>query len=130
VRLRKLREALYELLRLRVGAEPTADVDDHVGVVNDFARKSSPAMALQIVDNTRLVSAATEFTAAHALALLARDGIDVLTGPDAHRLRQCEADPCGTFFFDSARGPHRRWCSSEMCGNRVRVSAYRARQTT
>jgi predicted RNA-binding Zn ribbon-like protein len=47
------------------------------------------------------------FTVEQALAQLARDAIDVLTGPDAPRLYQCERDTCATFFLDTSRGPRR-----------------------
>ncbi|MBA1941908.1 hypothetical protein HLX82_24475, partial [Escherichia coli] len=33
----------------------------------------------------------------------------------------CEADGCGWFFVDESPNRTRRWCSSEVCGNRERA---------
>ncbi|MEE1752239.1 CGNR zinc finger domain-containing protein [Streptomyces sp. SP18CS02] len=62
------------------------------------------------------------------LAAVARDAIDLLTDPAARaRLRQCEGDDCARVYLDTSRGRRRRWCSSELCGNRERVARHRAR---
>lgn len=62
------------------------------------------------------------------LAALARDAVDLLTDPVARaRLRQCEGDHCHRVYLDTSRGGRRRWCSSEVCGNRERVARHRAR---
>ncbi|MFG3494442.1 CGNR zinc finger domain-containing protein [Streptomyces sp. NPDC047928] len=62
------------------------------------------------------------------LALLARDAVELLTDPAARaRLRQCDGDHCARVYLDTSRGRRRRWCSSEVCGNRERVARHRAR---
>ena len=66
-------------------------------------------------------------TPEQALALIARDLVDLVGGPHRVRLHQCEADVCGTFFVDTSRAGSRRWCSSATCGNRARVAAHRGR---
>ena len=99
-------------------------------MVNAVAAEPTPVPRLVLDDAGLPVAAPTTITAGQALAQLARDGIDVLTGPDAVRLHQCERDTCATFFLDPSRGPHRRWCSSKTCGNQARVSAHRARAAT
>ncbi|MCT9144281.1 CGNR zinc finger domain-containing protein, partial [Streptomyces violarus] len=42
-------------------------------------------------------------------------------------LRQCEGDNCPIVYLDTSRGRRRRWCSSEVCGNRERVARHRRR---
>lgn len=63
-----------------------------------------------------------------ALSTLARDAIDLLSGPLASRIRVCAADDCGLLLVDSSRPGRRRWCSMERCGNRAKVRALRARR--
>jgi predicted RNA-binding Zn ribbon-like protein len=56
------------------------------------------------------------------LAAVARSVIDVVTGPDSERLRQCDSDACSMMFV--ATNARRRWCSSAVCGNRERVARH------
>jgi predicted RNA-binding Zn ribbon-like protein len=64
-----------------------------------------------------------------ALSTLARELIDVATGPRAARVRECASDDCPLIFVDTSRAGARRWCSMERCGNRHKVRAYRDRAT-
>ncbi|AKZ56041.1 hypothetical protein SAM23877_2992 [Streptomyces ambofaciens ATCC 23877] len=62
------------------------------------------------------------------LGALARDAVELLTDPVARAsLRQCEGDNCPIVYVDTSRGRRRRWCSSEICGNRERVARHRRR---
>jgi predicted RNA-binding Zn ribbon-like protein len=44
------------------------------------------------------------------------------------RLKACRADDCRWAFYDRARNHSRQWCSMEVCGNRTKARAYRARR--
>ncbi|OEJ32194.1 CGNR zinc finger domain-containing protein [Streptomyces subrutilus] len=62
------------------------------------------------------------------LAVVARDAVELLTDPgDLALLRACEGDGCTRVYLDTSRGHRRRWCSSELCGNRERVARHRRR---
>ncbi|MER6916596.1 CGNR zinc finger domain-containing protein [Streptomyces sp. NPDC000594] len=62
------------------------------------------------------------------LAAVARDTVELLTDPGARgRLRQCQGEGCPRIYLDTSRGRRRRWCSSEVCGNRERVARHRRR---
>ncbi|MGW3012022.1 CGNR zinc finger domain-containing protein [Streptomyces sp. NPDC001219] len=64
------------------------------------------------------------------LAAVARDAIGLLTDPVVRdQLRQCEGESCTLVYLDTSRGRRRRWCSSEVCGNRERVARHRRRTT-
>jgi predicted RNA-binding Zn ribbon-like protein len=63
------------------------------------------------------------------LGLIARDAIELLTGPQRERLRECAAQDCRGIYVDTSPGRTRRWCSAARCGNRARVAAHRARRT-
>jgi predicted RNA-binding Zn ribbon-like protein len=70
----------------------------------------------------------------------ARDGIDYLVArllsavAEAQaegtweRLKACPAEDCGWAFYDESRNRSRIWCSMEVCGNRSKTRAYRARK--
>lgn len=64
-------------------------------------------------------------TTREALARLARQAVDDLTGPNAARLRTCGDEECSGVFVDPTG--RRRWCSDERCGVKARVRAHRAR---
>lgn len=57
---------------------------------------------------------------------LARDGVALLTGPDAGRVRECAHPDCRLQFL--ALNARRRWCSSATCGNRARVAEHYRRR--
>jgi predicted RNA-binding Zn ribbon-like protein len=50
----------------------------------------------------------------------------LLSEPERHRLRQCEA--CVVHFFDTSKKGSRRWCSMNICGNKLKVAAYQRRK--
>lgn len=58
-----------------------------------------------------------------AVAAIATSAMEVLGS--ASMLRACDGPGCRLYFVG---GPHRRWCSSKVCGNRVRVAAFAARK--
>ncbi|MGH3275568.1 MAG: CGNR zinc finger domain-containing protein, partial [Streptosporangiaceae bacterium] len=60
-------------------------------------------------------------TAANALALIARDAIEIVCGPLGPVIHHCEAHGCVRMFFRTHR--RRRWCSN-TCGDRVRVARH------
>jgi predicted RNA-binding Zn ribbon-like protein len=45
---------------------------------------------------------------------------------DRNRVHQC--DQCVLHFHDTSKKGTRRWCSMQLCGNRLKVAAYAARQ--
>lgn len=45
------------------------------------------------------------------------------------RLKACADEECQWAFYDSSRNRSRTWCSMEVCGNRAKTRAYRARHS-
>jgi len=66
--------------------------------------------------------------ATQALSAMARETIDLLSGPFAYRIRECASDDCPLVFVDTSRPGARRWCAMERCGNRHKLRALRARR--
>ncbi|MEV4543228.1 CGNR zinc finger domain-containing protein [Micromonospora echinaurantiaca] len=121
---RELREALYRLLRDRVLGAP---VDRRaVEVVNRWAAKAPPAVQLTADGKAKRLAAPT---AGSLLALVARDGVDLLGGPHADRLRECASHTCTLLYLDTSRAGSRRWCAMEVCGSRDKMTRYRRRAT-
>ncbi|NUP61350.1 MAG: hypothetical protein HOW71_04135 [Nonomuraea sp.] len=63
---------------------------------------------------------------ARLLAQLAEAAADLLADPAASRIRTCEGPRCRMIFLPAH--PRRRWCSPELCGNRVRVARHYQRR--
>ncbi|MGW2200325.1 CGNR zinc finger domain-containing protein, partial [Streptosporangium sp. NPDC001682] len=71
---------------------------------------------------------ASPVRATQALSTLAREMIELLSGPLSGRIRECASDDCPLVFVDSSRPGARRWCAMERCGNRHKLRALRARR--
>ncbi|MDJ0379567.1 CGNR zinc finger domain-containing protein [Streptomyces sp. G-G2] len=128
----------FRSLRTDVGALVAAELrgrapgEEALARVN--ARASGPPPALCAVRDPgghlvrELCGGAAAVGCAALLAAVARDAVELLTDPgDRDRLRACEGEGCTRVYLDTSRGHRRRWCSSELCGNRERVARHRAR---
>jgi predicted RNA-binding Zn ribbon-like protein len=120
---RRLREAIYRTARLAGSGTPdTGDLE----LINDAAAR--PPLAPRLgSDGRRLAWLASEPVEA-ALATIARDAIDLVSGPLAARVRECARPDCALLFVDTSRPGRRRWCSMAACGNRTKTAAYRRRK--
>ena len=59
-------------------------------------------------------------------APLAHGAAALFADLDRKRVRKCPT--CVLHFFDTSKKGTRRWCSMQLCGNRLKVAAYAARQ--
>ncbi|MEU8580876.1 ABATE domain-containing protein [Streptomyces sp. L500] len=127
IRIRALRDQLRALLTSRIDALPPPD--GTLRAVND-ALTAAPAAALLRWDPTRglhrVQAHPTEQVVDHALAVLAADAADLLTGPDAGRLAACGSPPCRRYLLRTHARRH--WCSVR-CGDRARAARAYARRT-
>lgn len=108
------------------------------------ARRSLPAGAMAAINRAAAAAPlvpelAADGTAAgwaapvratQALSTLAREMIELLSGPLSGRIRECASDDCPLVFVDSSRPGARRWCAMERCGNRHKLRALRARRAS
>jgi predicted RNA-binding Zn ribbon-like protein len=51
---------------------------------------------------------------------------DLLAETESSRIRKCES--CVVHFFDISKKGSRRWCSMNICGNKLKVAAYQRRK--
>ncbi|QNE75634.1 zf-CGNR multi-domain protein [Streptomyces finlayi] len=124
VRARELRGALWRLARNRAEGQESGPED--LDVVNAVAA-APPLVARIDADGHRAWAPGATGTA--LLSTVARDAVDLFTGPFAGRIRVCGAHDCALLFVDTSRPGRRRWCAMERCGNRHKVRAHRARHT-
>lgn len=52
---------------------------------------------------------------------------DLLSKIEPSRIRKCEAASCVVHFYDTSKKGSRRWCSMNICGNKLKVAAYQRR---
>jgi len=51
---------------------------------------------------------------------------DLLSESESKRIRKCES--CVLHFFDTSKKGSRRWCSMNICGNKLKVATYQRRK--
>ena len=116
-----LREALFGLVTAAVDGTGVSAQDR--AAVNEAAAHPGPTPELTADGAVRRTG---DLTA--VLALLARDMLDLLGGPDSAALRWCADPACTRAFVDHSRGHRRRWCGMRGCGDRAKAAAYRQRR--
>ncbi|MGW0565262.1 CGNR zinc finger domain-containing protein [Streptomyces sp. NPDC003016] len=125
---RTLRDALHRLAADRAHGRALAAAD--LDVVNERAAGEPLAARIDVVAGAGAVRAwAPGATGDRLLSTVARDAVDLFTGPYAHRIRACGSHDCCLLFVDTSRPGRRRWCAMERCGNRNKVRAHRARRS-
>ncbi|MER6848761.1 CGNR zinc finger domain-containing protein [Streptomyces flaveolus] len=122
--MRGLRDALFRVVIAHTRDEPHPPGD--LEVINEAAARPALAPAITPTGERQWAGAPT---GTHLAATVARDAVELLTGPFAHRIRTCAAEDCHLVYVDTSRPGRRRWCSMEHCGNRHKVRALRARHT-
>lgn len=120
-RARAVRKAIYRTAKALIASRRPVSADEEI--INRAASVPPPVPSMRLG-----VRSLGPVSAAAALSAVARDAIDLLTGPDLTRLRECASPECGLLFTDLSRPGSRRWCSSTTCGGRARAAAYRQRQ--
>lgn len=59
-------------------------------------------------------------------APILEDTANLLAETDTSRVRKCES--CVVHFLDTSKKGSRRWCSMNICGNKLKVAAYQQRK--
>jgi predicted RNA-binding Zn ribbon-like protein len=118
---RELRESIYRVLDCarNGGRPPTIDLK----LVNEWALR--PVAAPQIGRDFARSSVGPDALTG-ALSQLARESVELVTGPELARVRSCAG--CSLLFIDRSRPGRRRWCSMERCGNRDKTARYREKR--
>jgi predicted RNA-binding Zn ribbon-like protein len=121
---RRLRESVVNVARAHTQGRH-GDAED-IRTVNAFATAPPPVPEMTADGTLAPVTA----SATAGLSAIARDAIDLLTGPYGHRIRVCAAEDCALMFVDASRPGTRRWCSMQRCGNLAKVRTHRETRAT
>ncbi|GAB3987468.1 CGNR zinc finger domain-containing protein [Actinoallomurus acanthiterrae] len=97
-------------------------------VINAAVAAAPPVPRLALDAAGRPVAAPRDESTAAALAVLAVDAVELLTGDDL--LRVCAAHDCGIRFVDRSPARNRQWCSMRRCGNRSKARRHYDRART
>lgn len=100
-------------------------------VVNDVLREGHTSTELTWDGATRSFQSVRlnrYDNAAYMLEPVAKAIVALLTETPIDLIRQCEAHDCTLMFHDKTKAHRRRWCSMALCGNRMKVAAFRSRK--
>ncbi|MCX4431271.1 MULTISPECIES: CGNR zinc finger domain-containing protein [Streptomyces] len=115
-----VREAIYHLVTdRRLDEEFNREA---LAVLNAAARKPPATPQLTVAGRH------TDATPEQALATVARQAVELLSGPDVPLMKECGNPECTRVYIDRSRGMRRQWCGMESCGNKIKAAAYRARK--
>jgi predicted RNA-binding Zn ribbon-like protein len=121
-----LRQAIWDAAHARAAHRPLSA--KAVATINRAAAAAPLVPELDAIGTT--VGWAAPVRATQAMSTLAREMVELLSGPLSERIRECAGDNCPLVFVDTSRPGARRWCAMERCGNRHKLRALRARRAT
>jgi len=126
-----LRELLKFRERLRamvVRQEAGFSVSDaFIAELNSLLKQYPSRIALQRKGEKLDLDAAFETEKPNDVwAPIATAVAELLSNSPPARLRKCEA--CVVHFLDTSKKGSRRWCSMNICGNKIKVAAYQKRK--
>jgi len=122
---RTLRESIRSLIESRkVGRRGDPSL------LNKFlaAGCGYPQLVWSKPNKLRIETVRQQKSAGSIFVPVAEAAVDLLTTGDFDLVKRCEEQTCVRWFFDQTKSHRRRWCSMELCGNRHKVAAYRARR--
>ncbi|TCR65385.1 CGNR zinc finger domain-containing protein [Bosea sp. BK604] len=122
-----LRETIYEI-GAALARRETPREEDRAALTAFHARclgkarlsASNDSFAWTWEPRTALIEA--------VLGPIALSALSMLTQQDLARVKRCEGEHCGWLIFDTTKNRRRRWCEMEVCGNRAKIRAFRARK--
>ncbi|WP_067450034.1 CGNR zinc finger domain-containing protein [Actinomadura macra] len=120
---KSLRQAIWDTAHARAADRPLPA--EAVATINRAA--AAPPLAPELTADGTTACWAPPVRAEQVLSTLAREMIELLSGPASERIRECASDNCPLVFVDLSRPGARRWCAMERCGNRHKLRAHRAR---
>jgi predicted RNA-binding Zn ribbon-like protein len=122
---RTLRESVRSLIESRKGGRR-----GDPSLLNKFlaAGCGYPQLVWSKPNKLRIESVRRQESAESIFVPIAEATVDLVTTGDFDLVKRCEDQSCVRWFFDQTKSHRRRWCSMELCGNRHKVAAYRARR--
>jgi predicted RNA-binding Zn ribbon-like protein len=121
---RKLRENIRSLVEKR-----KAGRRGDPSVLNGYlaASQSYSQVVWSKSHSLRIEIVRRQNTSESILAPVAEAAAELLATANFELVKRCEDESCVLWFSDQTKAHHRRWCSTQICGNRHKVAAYRSR---
>ena len=114
------------ILRLEAGSAPTKGFMDEL---NALLKKHPQRTRIRTVSSYVVLGVFFELQKpADVWTPIAGAAAKLLASAEPFRIRQCESETCVIHFYDTSKKGSRRWCSMNICGNRLKVAAYQRRR--
>jgi predicted RNA-binding Zn ribbon-like protein len=120
-----VREAIRELLLANNGIE--GDAESASKTLEEAGRKAR--LSVRFEAGLPLLSPEGDGAQA-AIGRIVAAVAEVAPTEEWKRLKGCRDENCRVAFYDHSRNRSRAWCSMEVCGNREKARAFRARRRT
>jgi predicted RNA-binding Zn ribbon-like protein len=122
---RTLRESIRSFIESRKGGRRRGAPS----LLNKFlgAGCASPQLVWRKPIKLRIETVRRQEAAESIFVSVAEAAADLLTTGNFGLVKRCADQTCERWFFDQTKSHRRRWCRMELCGNRHKVAAYRAR---
>jgi predicted RNA-binding Zn ribbon-like protein len=125
---RRLRECARKMVLAR-----KTGVSSNTRVLNEFLRQGEnfyelrwPSDPVGMHTPKRIAKRIADSPAA-LMRPVAEAVAELLEAGDFDLIKKCENPKCSMLFCDLTKSHRRRWCSPTLCGNRMKVAAFRER---
>jgi len=114
----QLREAFYNFLLNLINQDEASLAN--IQLINQWLSKAFSNLELTQLDGHFVLDwSAENFKLESVLWPIIRAFANLVTSEDMNHIKQCAN--CGYLFVDNSKNKSRRWCSMEICGNRVKA---------
>ena len=115
---RELREAMYRYSERLIRKENVHESDNRL--INQWLKGAYAKLELKQSGNEIALDWNTEEIGLESVLWpIIRSFVELVTSDQRKRIKECPN--CGWLFADQSKNNSRRWCSMEICGNRVKV---------
>jgi len=114
----QLREAFYDFIVNTINRDEVSLVN--LQLINQWLFRAFSNLELTQLDNRFVLGwKAESFELESVLWPIIKAFVNLVTSEDRDRIKQCSN--CGYLFVDNSKNKSRRWCSMDICGNRVKA---------
>jgi len=126
---RELREWFRQAIAKSSGTQVRWQTGNVIAKLNPILAMDCVHRQLEMVGKHLTLIERHEFTRARQLLVpVAQRIAELVTDGDPSLIKYCANPPCTLWFYDRTKTHRRRFCSVAVCGNRVKVAAFRLRQ--
>jgi len=117
----QLREAMYEYIINLINQEEVRPAS--MQMINQWIPRAFSNLELRLVDRDYVLDWNVDnFGLESVLWPIIKAFVDLVTSKNSKRIKRCSN--CGWLFVDNSKNRSRRWCSMEICGNRVKARRF------